>query len=123
MMIDPKPNHKLNALDGAKSDVTPWTFVRAAGLANLIVATMVFVEFSGIALVKREPDTFRLGLWLVPFVTVVVWGAATVLCLLTLAPGALLALGQRLVARCRSSLSAGSGVWDEWLDSPGRHDG
>ena len=121
-MIPPKPNDKLNAWDGAKSDVTPWTFVRAAALANLLVGAMVFVEFSVIALVKHESDTFRLALWLVPFVTLVVWVAATVLCLLALAPGALRALGRRLVARCRSSLSAGSGVWDEWLDSPGRHD-
>jgi hypothetical protein len=121
-MIDTKPNDKLNALGGAKSDVTPWTFVRAAGLANLLVATMVFVEFSVIALVKHEPKAFQMGVWLVPFVTLVIWVAATVLCLLALAPGALLALGRRLVARCRSSLSAGSGVWDDWLDSPGRHD-
>ena len=121
-MIDPKPNDKLNALGEAKSDLTPWTFVRAAGLANLMGATMVFVEFSIIALVKHEPKAFQMGLWLVPFVTLVIWITAAVLCLLALAPGALRALGRRLVARCRSSLSAGSGVWDDWLDSPGRHD-
>jgi hypothetical protein len=121
-MIDPKPNDKLNAWDGAKSDVTPWTFVRAAALANLLVGAMVFVEFSGIALVQHDPKAFRLGLWLVPFVTLVIWITAAVLCLLFLAPGALRALGRRLVARCRASLSAGSGVWDEWLDSPGWHD-
>ena len=122
-MICPKPNDKLNALGEAKSDLTPWTFVRAAGLVNLLVATMVFAEFSVMSLVEHDFKTFQLGLWLVPFVTVVIWVAATVLCLLALAPGALRALGRRLVARCRSSLSAGSGVWDEWLDSPGRHDG
>jgi hypothetical protein len=121
-MIDPKPNDKLNALGEAKSDLTPWTFVRAAGLANLLVATMVFVEFSGIALVQHDPKAFQMGLWLVPFVTLVIWTTAAVLYLLFLAPGALRALGRRLVARCRSSLSAGSGVWDEWLDSPGRPD-
>jgi hypothetical protein len=121
-MIDPKPNDKLNAWDGAKSDVTPWTFVRAAALANLLVGAMVFVEFSGMALFEHKPEPFRLGLWLVPFVTLVIWTTAAVLCLLALAPGALRALGRRLVARCRSPLAAGSGVWDEWLDSPGRHD-
>ena len=121
-MIYPKPNDKLNALGGAESDLTPWTFVRAAALANLLVGAMVFVEFSGIARIKHEPDTFRLGLWLVPFVTLVIWTTAAVLCLLALAPRALRALWRRLVARCRSSLSAGSGVWDEWLDSPGRND-
>jgi hypothetical protein len=120
LMIPPKPNDKLNAWDGAKSDLTPWTFVRAASLANLMVATMVFVEFSVIALVKHEPKAFQMGVWLVPFVTLVIWTTAAVFCLLALAPGALWALGRRLVARCRSSLSAGSGVWDEWLDNPSR---
>lgn len=37
-MIDPKPIDKLDALDGARSDLTPLTFVRSAGLANLLVA-------------------------------------------------------------------------------------
>jgi hypothetical protein len=122
-MIPPKANDKLNAWDGAKSDPTPWIFVRAAALANLLVATMVFVEFSGIALVEHDPKAFQMGVWLVPFVTLVIWTTAAVLCLLFLAPGALRALGRRLVARCRSPLSAGSGVWDEWLDSPGWNDG
>ena len=120
-MIYPKPNDKLNALGEAKSDLTPWAFVRSAALANLLVATMVFVEFSGIALFQHDPKAFRMGLWLVPFVTLVIWTTATVLFLLTLAPGALRALGRRLVALRRSSRSAGSGVWDEWLDSPETH--
>lgn len=47
-MIDPMPTDKLNAWDGVRSDLTPWTFMRAAGLANLIVATAVFAEFSGL---------------------------------------------------------------------------
>jgi len=121
-MIDPKPNDKLNALDGAKSDLTPWTFVRAAGLANLVVATLVFVEFSGIALVEHDPKAFQVGLWLVPFVTLVISGAATVLYLRALAPRALRALGRCLEGQSRASLSARSGVWDDWRDSPGPHD-
>src|SRR5262249_45057580 len=108
-MIDPKPNDKLNALDVARSNLTPWTFVRAAGLANLLVARIVFVEVSGIAVDQHDPKAFQIGLWLVLLVTLVLWTTAAVFCLLALAPGALLALGRRLVARCRTSRSAGSG--------------
>jgi hypothetical protein len=69
-----------------------------------------------------DPKAFRLGLWLVLLVTPVIWTIAAVFGLLALAPGALLALGRRLAGRPRTPLSAGSGIWDEWLDSPGRHD-
>jgi hypothetical protein len=120
-MIDPKPNDQLIVFGGAKSDLTPRTFVRAAGLANLLVATTVFAEFSGIALVRHDPKAFQIGLWLVLLVTPVIWTIAAVFGLLALAPGALLALGRRLAGRPRTPLSAGSGIWDEWLDSPGRH--
>ena len=78
-MIYPKPNDKLDPLEGARSDLTPWIFVRAAGLANLLVATLVFVEFSGMALVEHDPRAFEIGLWLVPFVTLVIWASAVVL--------------------------------------------
>src|SRR4051812_37528508 len=121
-MIYPKPNDKLDTPDGSRSVLTPWTFVRAAGLANLLVATMVFAEFSAIALVEHDPIAFRTGLWLVPFLTLVVWGIATVLCLLALAPRGLRALGRRQAGRLRSSPSVRSGVWDDWLDSPEPHD-
>jgi hypothetical protein len=65
-MIYPKPNAKLDTPDRSRSILTPWTFMRAAGLANLLVATLVFAEFSGIALVKHDPKAFQMGLWLVP---------------------------------------------------------
>ena len=81
-MIQPKPNDKLDAGNGARSELTPWSFVRAAGRANLLVATLVVAEFSGIALVKHDPKAFQMGLWLVPFVTLVIWVTAAVLCLL-----------------------------------------
>ena len=85
-MIQPKPNDKLDAGNGARSELTPWSFVRAAGRANLLVATLVVAEFSGIALVKHDPKAFQMGLWLVPFVTLVIWVTAAVLCLLSPTP-------------------------------------
>ena len=121
-MTDPKRNGRLNALDEEWSYPRPWPFVRAAALANLVVATWIFAECSGIAIVWHEPKVFEMGLSLVPFVTLVVWGTAALLYVLEVAPRWLRALGQRLAARHRTSLSAGSAVWDEWLDSPGRHD-
>src|SRR5262249_46601534 len=110
------------ALERARSDLTPRTFMQAAGLANLIVGTMVFVEFSVIALVKHEPETFRLGLWLVPFLTLVIWVAAAVIYFLGLASRALRTLGRFLAGRSRSPQPARSGVWDDWLDGPDQHD-
>jgi hypothetical protein len=121
-MIHPKPIDKLDVGDGTRSEVTPWVFARAAAVANLLVATMVFVEFSVIALVKHEPKAFQMGLWLVPYVTLVIWAAATVLWLLFLAPRGLRALGRCLAERRLSSVSARSAVWDDWLDCPELHD-
>jgi hypothetical protein len=121
-MIQPKPNDKLDAGNGARSELTPWSFVRAAGRANLLVATLVVAEFSGIALVKHDPKAFQMGLWLVPFVTLVIWVTAAVLCLLAPTPRGLRALRRRLVGRHQSSLSARSRIWDDWLDSPESHE-
>jgi hypothetical protein len=120
-MIYPKPTNGLEILDGARSEPTPRTFVRAAGLANLIVATMVFAEFSVMSLIQHDPWAFEIGLWLVPFVTLVIWASAAVLYILALVPRGLLALGRRLVGRPRSFWSARSGVWDDWLDNPEPH--
>jgi hypothetical protein len=120
-MIPRKPNDRLDAGNGAWSDVTLWNFVRAAAVANLLVATLVFVEFSGFALVNHNPEDFRLGLWLIPFVTLVIWGTTTVFYLLTMALWGILALRRRL-GRPGTSLSARSAVWDDWLDRPEPHD-
>jgi hypothetical protein len=117
-MIDPKPINKLNASDRTRSDLTPRTFTRAAGLANLIVAPMVFVELSVMSLVLHDARTFRVGLWLVPFVTLVIWVSAAVLYVLAVARRGLRAPGRRPDGRSRTPLLAGSGVWDDWLDSP-----
>jgi hypothetical protein len=117
-MIHPKPIETLAGPDGARSELTPRTFGRAAGLANLIVVTTVIVEFSVLSLVEHDPKTFQMGLWLVPVVTLVVWVIAAVLCLLALVPRGLRVLGRRRAGRSRSPRAAESGVWDDWLDSP-----
>jgi len=90
-----------------------WLFVRAAIVANVSVGTLVFIEFTVMSLVDNDGKTFRLGLWLVPFVTVVVWSSASAIYLMFLVAELLRALAQRLV-----SSSSRSGVWDDWLDSP-----
>src|SRR5262245_2561551 len=98
---------------GARSEPTPRTFVRSASLANLLVATMVVVEFSVIAWVDHDPKAFRFGLWVVPIVTLITWATAAVLHFLEMVTRALRALGRRLVGRPRSFPSARSGVWDD----------
>jgi hypothetical protein len=104
-----------NALNEAIPALTRWTFVRAAGLSNLLVSTAVFVEFSAIALVDHDGRAFLLGLLLIPLMTVVIWGTAAVLCVLALAPRRLWTLGRCLLP------SGKSGLWDDWLDSPEPH--
>jgi hypothetical protein len=103
--------------------VTLGSFVQAAGLANLLVATLVFIEFTAVSLVKRDGSDFLTGLyWLIPVVTLVIWGTATVMCVMALLPRWLCTLGRRLIGgRARSSPSESSGVWDDWLDSPEPH--
>ena len=121
-MAHPKAIHRKDALNEAIRVVTFWTFVRAVGLANLVGATLVFIEFSAIALVNHDGKTFKLGLSRIPLVTLVIWGTATVLCVLALSPRWLWMVGRRLTGTSRSSPSGRSGVWDDWLDSPEPHD-
>jgi hypothetical protein len=121
-MSHAKPIDKLDIWDRARPEPTPWTFVRAAGLANLLVATMVVVEFSVIAWVDYDPKAFRFGLWAVPIVTLITWATAAVLHFLESFTEALRALGRRLVGGTRSFPSARRGVWDDWLDRPEPHD-
>ena len=120
-MPPPKSIDRKNALKGAIPALTPWTFVRAAGAANLIVATLVLIDFSVIALGTHDGRAFQTVLWLVPFVTLVVWGTATVLYVVFLAARLLGTLERRLIRPARSSSSGMSGVWDHWLDSPEPH--
>jgi Cu/Ag efflux pump CusA len=100
------------------------TFARAASVANLIVGTLVFVEFSVISVVNRDGRGFQMGLWLVPFVTAVIWGTASVMCVVGLTPTWISMLGRWLIGgAARSSPSARSGVWDHWLDGQPRGQG
>ena len=120
-MIHSKSNGKLDNLDGARSDLTFWTSLRAAVLANLVIAAPVLFGSCGIALVDHDPKALRMGLWFVAIVTLLVWATAALVYLLELAPRSLRALGRWLAARFGSPQLARSGVWDEWLDSPEPH--
>ena len=71
-MIHSKSNGKLDNLDGARSELTFWTSVRTVALANLLVATLMLIEFSAIALVDHDPKALRMGLWFVAIVTLLV---------------------------------------------------
>jgi hypothetical protein len=121
-MSYPKPIDKLDLWDRARAEPTPRSFVRTTGQANLLLATMMVVECYVIAWVDHDPKAIRFGLWVIPIVTLITWAAAAVLYFLERAPGALRALGRRLVGRPRSLRSARSGVWDDWLDPPEPHD-
>ncbi len=117
-MAHPNSLDRNNAPSGAIPVLKPWTFVRAASLANLLVATLVFVEFSVIAIVNHDGRDFKMGLWLVPFVTLVVWSTAIVIYVVALTQRGLAKLGRRLIQGCAwSSPSDRSPVWDDWLDS------
>ena len=85
-MAPQKSIARKNALNDAIPTLTRWTFVRAAGLANLLVATVVSIEFSAIALVNHDGKALQLGLSLISLMTVVIWGTAAVLSVLALAP-------------------------------------
>ncbi len=119
-MAPTKSIDKKNALEVAVPALTVGTFVRAAVVANLVVATLVLIVFTGMALGDHDRGAVRVGLWLVPFVTLVVWSSATVLYVVFRAAG-LVATLKRLIGQARSSRSGKSCVWDDWLDSPEPH--
>ncbi len=50
-------------------------YALAASIANLLVAMLVFVVFSAMAIVGHDGGAIQIGPWLVPFVTLVVWSA------------------------------------------------
>jgi hypothetical protein len=107
-----------NAVKGAIPAVSPWPFVRAAAVANLIVGTLVFFEAIAFAWSVRDGKVFAFALALIPFVTLVVWGSATVLYVVLLASRRLGTIARRLIGPARSSPSGRFGVWDDWLDMP-----
>ncbi len=107
-----------NARKGAIPAASPWPYVRGAAVANLIIAMEVFFDY---ALLTYNGISFPYLLWLIPFVTLVVWGSAAVLYLMPLGSLWLGTIARRLVGGFRSSPSGTSGVWDDWLDSPDPH--
>jgi hypothetical protein len=118
-MAPRKSTDRKNDQKGAIHTLTVGTFVQAAIVANLIVGTLVFSEFSIMSLVKRGGRDFKMRLWLVLFVTVLIWGTASVMCVVALTPRWIAMLVQWLIGGiARSSPPAKSAVWDDWLDSP-----
>ena len=111
-MAPTKSIDETNALEVAIPEPTIWTFVHAAVVANLLVATLLLVVFSVMALGGHR-DVLELGLSLIPFVTLVIWGSATLLYLVVRAVG-LLGTLKRLIGHARSS--GKSVIWDDWLD-------
>ncbi len=73
-MAQPKEIGRNPASKGEIPILTVRTFARAASVANLLVGTLVFVQFSVMSLANRDGRAFKMGLWLVPFVTAVIWG-------------------------------------------------
>ena len=118
-MAPTKSIDKTKAFKSAIPDPGIWTFVHAAVVANLVVATLVLVAFIALALGVHR-SVLRLGLLLIPFVTLVVWSSATVLYLVVRA-GGLLGTLKRLIGQARSSASGKSVIWDDWLDIPEPH--
>jgi lysylphosphatidylglycerol synthetase-like protein (DUF2156 family) len=108
---------RKNAPKDAIPALTPLTFVRAGGLANLLAVTAVFISFLAVALVNRDLRFLAAGVWLFLFVTLVVWGSAAAFCVLALTPKWL----RRMRGTSRSPSSGKSGLWDHWLDSPELH--
>ena len=111
-----KSIEKTNALRDSIPEPTIWTFVHAAVVASLVIATLLLVVFSALALGDHR-GVLQLGLSLIPFATLVVWISATALYLVFRAVGLLKTL-KRLIGHARSSPSGKSGIWDDWLDIP-----
>jgi hypothetical protein len=109
-MAPQKSIDRKNALNAEIPDPTLGIFVRSASVANLLVATLVFIEFSALAIVNHDGKTFQLGLWLVPFVTLVIWGTAAVLFVGASMPKWLWLIGRRLTGTSHCLPSRRSGV-------------
>ena len=121
-MAAQKSNDRKNVQHDTIDVLTPRTFVRAAGLANMVVAGAVLFEFCAIALFKHDGLLFLFGLAFIPIVTVMIWATAAVLGFVVLTPGRLWMIGQRLTGTSRSLTLSKSRLWDDWLDGPELHD-
>jgi hypothetical protein len=88
-------------------------FARAAVVSNLLVAAIVAIVFSFFALKEHALGALQLLMWLIPFVTVVVWSSASAIYVMFLVAKLFRAVARRLVWSSGKSV-----VWDDWLDSP-----
>jgi hypothetical protein len=113
-----KPLDRWSSGDGVSPMLTPRTFVRAARLSSLLIIPLVMIEFSVMAAVFRDGNALLVGLTLLLFLTLAIWTTAAVLGGVTLLPRWLWMAGRRRLRRTRPSPREGSGVWDDWLDSP-----
>jgi hypothetical protein len=117
-MAPPRSKNGKDDLKDADPDAKNGQFARTAGVANLLVASLVFIEFSTLALINHDFKLLLLGLWLVSYVTLVVWCSAAVIGVAYFTPRWLGMLRKRLMGTVRSSPSDRSELWDDWLDSP-----
>jgi hypothetical protein len=92
--------------------------VRAAGFTNLLIAALCLIEFCILAVVFRSGTTLVVGFTLLLLMSLAIWLTAAVLGGVVLVPRWLWSSVRRRVQPARSSPGDGSGVWDEWLDSP-----
>jgi hypothetical protein len=96
-MAPRKSTDRKNGQKRAIPTLTIGTFVQAAIVANLLVGSLVFVEFSVMSLVNHHGIDSKMGLWLVLFVTVLIWGTASVMCVVALTPRWIAMLVQWLI--------------------------
>ena len=117
-MPQTKPLGCWSSGDGVSPSLTPRTFVRAAGFTNALIAALLVVEFCVLAAVYRAGSALLVGLTLLLFLSLAIWITSAVLGGVILLPRWLWLAGRRHLRRTRPSPRRGSGVWDDWLDSP-----
>jgi hypothetical protein len=112
-----------NALRAEIPDLTIGVFVRSASVANLLVAMILFVDYIALAVSNHDGRAFFIYMvfWLIPFVTLVIWGTAALLLAGALTRRRLRMLWRRLTGTSRCLPSRRSAIWDHWLDSPEPH--
>jgi hypothetical protein len=92
--------------------------VRAASFATGLIVVVCTLEFLAMALALRDGKPLLVALVMVPLMVLAIWMIAAVMATVSL-------LAKWLWVRWRYSVhqpprwtTAGSGVWDLWLDGP-----
>jgi hypothetical protein len=99
--------------------MTPGMFVWTTTQATVLFATVLVVTSIVFSLLDNDDEMFQTMFWLVPVLTLFVWGVATVMYFVELIPKWLWILGLRLrEGRARPLPSGKLAVGDDWLDSP-----